>query len=187
MKLVSHNTHGEFYRRRCLQYATVSSTASLRLLSPSCSHRFQETDMRTCINNTVNCISDLIYYRCTAQQRKRSLRVAVAHTHSSHTSKQIQISPPVHIPQPLHVTLVDEHWFLIVGNLHGHGVAILSADLHHPLFGHTLDRDNITQAITKYRKRLCILEDIVLSYRVFLWFEIAWGHIWEVCERVFEG
>ncbi len=77
------------------------------------------------------------------QQRKekRTLRVAVAHTDSSHTSKQIQISSPVHVPQPLHVSLVDEHWFFIVGNLHGHGVANMFADLHHPLFGHTLDRD----------------------------------------------
>lgn len=71
--------------------------------------------------------------------------MAVAHTDSSHASKQIQISPPVHIPQPLHVSLVDEHWFLIVGNLHGHRVTILPADLHHPLFGHTLDK-------SKYRE-----------------------------------
>lgn len=64
--------------------------------------------------------------------------MAVAHTDSSHTSKEIQISSPVHIPQPLHVSLVDEHWFLIVSNLHGHRVAILPADLHHLFFGHTL-------------------------------------------------
>lgn len=41
---------------------------------------------------------------------------------------------------------MDKHWSLIAGNFHGHGVAISPADLHHPLFGHTLDRqthDNI--------------------------------------------
>ncbi len=77
-------------------------------------------------------------YATTVHYSRYTLRVAVAHTDSSHTSKQIQISSPVHVPQPLHVSLVDEHWFFIVGNLHGHGVANMFADLHHPLFGHTL-------------------------------------------------
>lgn len=66
--------------------------------------------------------------------------MAVSQTDSRYTSKQIQISFPVHIPQPLHVSLVEEHWFLIIGNLHGHRVAVLPADRHHPLFGHTLNK-----------------------------------------------
>lgn len=37
------------------------------------------------------------------------------------------------------MTLVDEHWFLVEGNSHGHGEAILLADLQHSLFGHSLD------------------------------------------------
>ena len=69
--------------------------------------------------------------------------MAVANADCCHTGKKIQIALPVHVPQPLHVSLVDKHWLLIGGNLHGHGVAVLSADLHHPLFGHTLNRDKI--------------------------------------------
>lgn len=33
---------------------------------------------------------------------------------------------------------MDEHGLLIVSYLRGHGVAVLLADLHHLLFGHTL-------------------------------------------------
>lgn len=72
----------------------------------------------------------------------RTLRVTVAHADGGYASKQIQVSFPVHIPQPLHVALVDEYWFLIVGNSHGHGEAVLLADLQHSLFGHSLDKDS---------------------------------------------
>ncbi|KAG7241105.1 hypothetical protein INR49_025848 [Caranx melampygus] len=51
------------------------------------------------------------------KEREKSLRMAVAYTNSSHTGKQIQVSSPIHIPQPLHETLVEEHWFLIVGHI----------------------------------------------------------------------
>lgn len=76
-------------------------------------------------------------------EKKKTLRVAVAHTDSSHTSKQIQISLSVYIPQPLHVSLADKHGLLVVSNFHNHGVAVLSADLHHLLLRHTLDRENL--------------------------------------------
>lgn len=76
------------------------------------------------------------------EMQARTLRVTVAHADGSHTSKKIQVPLPVHVPQPLHVTLVDEHWFLIEGNFHGHGEAILLADLHHSLFGQSLDNDS---------------------------------------------
>lgn len=90
-------------------------------------------------------MTQLTIFVTNCEENKGALRVAVAHADSRHTGEQIQISPPVHIPQPLHVSLVDEHWFLIVGDLHGHRVAILSADLHHPLLGHTLDRGKYMQ------------------------------------------
>lgn len=68
--------------------------------------------------------------------------MTVAHADGSHTGKQIQVSPPVHVPQPLHVTLVDEYRFLVVGNAHGHGEAVLLSDFQHSLFGHSLDKDD---------------------------------------------
>ena len=64
--------------------------------------------------------------------------MAVAHGDSCYTGKQVQITPPIHIPQPLHVSLMEEHWSLEVRNLHGYGVAVVPANLHHTLFGHTL-------------------------------------------------
>ena len=75
----------------------------------------------------------------TAKGKKGSLRVAVADADSRHASKQIQVSPPVHVPQPLVVPVVDVNRSLVVGDAHGHGVAILLADLHHPFFGQTLN------------------------------------------------
>lgn len=77
---------------------------------------------------------------CATRQSKkrRTLRVAVAHADGSHTGKQVQVAPAVHVPQPLHVTLVDEHRLLVVGDFHGHGVTVLPTDLHHPLLGHSL-------------------------------------------------
>lgn len=76
----------------------------------------------------------------TWQSRKRrTLRVAVAHTDSSHTGKQVQIPPAIHVPQPLHVSLVDEYWLLVVGDFHGHRATVLPTDLHHPLLGHSLN------------------------------------------------
>lgn len=72
----------------------------------------------------------------------RTLRVTVAHADRGHTGKQIQVSFPVHVPQPLHVTLVDEYRVLVVGHFHGHGEAIPLSDLQHSLFGHSLDKDD---------------------------------------------
>lgn len=46
-KLIFHNIHGEEDRRRCLWCATVSSTAALQLLLPSCTQRCQVPDIRT--------------------------------------------------------------------------------------------------------------------------------------------
>lgn len=81
----------------------------------------------------------------------RTLRVTVAHADGSHTGKQVQVSLPVHVPQPLHVTLVDEYRFLIVGDSHGHGEAILLSDLQHSLFGHSLDREDTQDGKTATR------------------------------------
>lgn len=64
----------------------------------------------------------------------------MAHADGSHTGKQIQVSLAVHVPQPLHVALVDEQRFLVVGDSHGHGEAILLSDRQHSLFGHSLDK-----------------------------------------------
>lgn len=91
------------------------------------------------------------YLSLCESKEKTALRVAVAHTDSSHTGKQIQIPLPVYIPKPLHVSLVDEHWFLIVCNLHDHGVAVLSADLYHLLFGHTLGSRKTHKHRTEYK------------------------------------
>lgn len=76
---------------------------------------------------------------CRTAKEEGALRVAVADTDSRHASKQIQVSPPVHVPQPLLVSVVDVNRSLIVGDVHGHGVAMLLADLHHPFFGQTLN------------------------------------------------
>lgn len=77
--------------------------------------------------------------------------MTVAHADCNHTGKQIQVSFPVHVPQPLHVSLVDEYRFLIVGNSHGHGEAILLSDLQHSLFGHSLDKDDTQDEKTARR------------------------------------
>ncbi|KAG7237025.1 hypothetical protein INR49_032895, partial [Caranx melampygus] len=45
------------------------------------------------------------------KEREKSLRMAVAYTNSSHTGKQIQVSSPIHIPQPLHETWWRKHGF----------------------------------------------------------------------------
>lgn len=71
---------------------------------------------------------------------ERALRVAVSHADGGHAGKQVQVSPAVHVPQPLHMSLMDEDRPLVEGDLHGHGVAVLPADLHHPLLRHALDR-----------------------------------------------
>lgn len=97
----------------------------------------------------------------------RTLRVAVAHTDSSHASKQIQITPPIHIPQPLHVSLVDKHWLLIIGDLHGHGVAVLPADLHHPLFWHTLEtKTNTGNTMQENPFYMCL---VWLNIYIYYW------------------
>lgn len=77
--------------------------------------------------------------------------MTVAHADCSHTAKQVQISFTVHVPQPLHVTLVDEYRFLIVGNSRGHGEAVLPSDRQHLLFGHSLDKDDTQDEKTATR------------------------------------
>lgn len=77
--------------------------------------------------------------------------MTVAHADGRHTGKQVQVSFPVHVPQPLHVTLVDENRFLVVGNSHGHGEAVLLSDLQHSLFGHSLDKVNTRDEKTATR------------------------------------
>lgn len=95
--------------------------------------------------------------------------MAVAHADRSHTGKQVQISSAVHVPQPLHVSLVDEHRLLVVGDFHGHGVTVLPADLHHPLLGHslttTMNRGNNKMKImfsSLYFKRQCKSRELTL-------------------------
>lgn len=68
-----------------------------------------------------------------------SLRVTVAHADGGHAGKQVQVALAVHVPQPLHVALVDENRLLVVGHPHGHGEAVPLADLQDSLFGHSLD------------------------------------------------
>lgn len=125
-RLISHSTHGEEGKHRCWWCATVSSAAALRQQSLSCGRgSLLSVITLTNLDKALLCAT-------------RTLRVAVAHTDGSHTSKQVQISPAINIPQPLHVSLVDEHWLLVVGDFHGHRVTVLSADLHHPLLRHSL-------------------------------------------------
>ena len=92
--------------------------------------------------------------------------MAVAHADCCHAGKKIQIPLPVHVPQPLHVSLVEKHWLLIGGNLHDHGVAVLCADLHHPLFGHTLNRDKIQtgEKESRYWQGVYLLFSFILSW-----------------------
>lgn len=106
----------------------------MQLLSLSCSGgRFLSVTNFTSEQNINVCDA--------ADGRQRTLRVTVAHADGSHTSKQVQVSPAVHVPQPLHVSLVDEQWSLVVGDFHSHGVTVLPANLHHALFGHSLNTE----------------------------------------------
>ena len=67
--------------------------------------------------------------------------MAVSYTDGRHSCKEVQVALAVHVPQPLHVALVDEHRALVGGHLHGHGVTVELADLYHALLGHALQRE----------------------------------------------
>lgn len=70
------------------------------------------------------------------------LRMTMSYTDCDNTSKQIQVSVTINIPQPLHMTLIYHHWLLVIGQ-QSWGQFVTS-DLHgilvtNPLqiFGHT--------------------------------------------------
>lgn len=71
--------------------------------------------------------------------------MAVAHADGCHAGKQVQVAVAVHVPQPLHVALVDGHRPLVVGDSGGHGEAVLLSDLQHSLSGHSLDTDRMNR------------------------------------------
>lgn len=82
--------------------------------------------------------------------------MAVTHTDSCHARKQVQVSLPINIPQPLHVALVNEHRVFVGGSFHYHGVAVLSADLQHSLFRHTLNNTCQTGKVSLCHQCVCV-------------------------------
>lgn len=52
------------------------------------------------------------------------LRMAVSQADGGDPPKHVEIAGPVHVPQPLHETMMDEHWLLVVRHLHGHGITV---------------------------------------------------------------
>lgn len=77
--------------------------------------------------------------------------MAVSQADSGDPRKHVEITWPIHIPQPLHETLMDKKWLLVVRHLHRHGITVQLPDLQHPLLTHTLHRPthNIFTVLTE--------------------------------------
>lgn len=119
------------------------------------------------------------------QTQLRTLRVTVAHADGGHTGKQIQVSFPINVPQPLHVTLVDECRFLVVGHPRGHGEAIPLSDRQHSLFRHSLDKGDTRDGKKDSRPGGRRGGQTGFYLKLF-WLKITRGHFRDVWSGCFE-
>ena len=86
---------------------------------------------------------------------KQLLRVTVTDTDCGHSGKEVQVTPSIHIPQPLHVALMDKYWLFVRRHLHGHGVAVVFPDMQHLLGRHALRWNNGRDAQSLVDSMLC--------------------------------
>lgn len=71
---------------------------------------------------------------------ENDLRMAVAHTDSNYAPKQVQISLSIWIPEPLHMTLTNHNWILVISQKSRGQVGL--SDLHGLFIGDSLQIAN---------------------------------------------
>ena len=71
---------------------------------------------------------------------ENDLRMAVAHTDSNYAPKQVQISLSIWIPEPLHMTLTNHNWILVISQKSRGQIGL--SDLHGLFIGDSLQIAN---------------------------------------------
>ena len=104
--LVSHSTHGELDRHRCLLYATVSSTASLQPLSLSCGPRCRQKNSNGCLNDFYQELD----INVTQRRRKDLTGGSGPHWRSPHQQTNPDIASH---PHPTATACIPGGWTLV--------------------------------------------------------------------------